>query len=98
MIQNAPARTIPWKEHADALDALVHMVLVDAGVVGADMRDYLYRDRTHIPVYAKAMFGLALHKEQKQDEFLFALLFLRRGAGVGGRGSGDIGHRSAPQA
>ena len=29
----------------------------------AEMRDFLYRDRTHLAVYAKAMFGLALEKQ-----------------------------------
>ena len=43
-----------WKEHADDLDAFVYMVLVDAGVKNAEMLDFLYRDRTHLSVYAKA--------------------------------------------
>ena len=64
-IQNAPGKTKPWKEHADNLDAFVYMVLVDADVANDDMRDFLYRDRTQLAVYAKAMFGLALHKQQK---------------------------------
>jgi hypothetical protein len=60
------------KAHADDLDALVYMVLVDesaaakkAGQNAADnkeMRDYLYRDRNQLAVYGKAMYGLALHK------------------------------------
>jgi hypothetical protein len=70
MINNAPTKTKPYKEHADNIDALVNMVLVDAGIVGADMREFLYRDRTHLAVYAKAMFGLALTKDQKQDDKL----------------------------
>jgi len=37
-------------------------VLADEGRKDAPMRDYLYRDRTGLPVYAKAMFGLALHR------------------------------------
>ena len=32
------------------------------------MRDFLYRDRTQLAVYAKAMFGLALHKQQQTRE------------------------------
>ena len=32
------------------------------------MREFLYRDRTHLAVYAKAMFGLALHKQQRAGE------------------------------
>ncbi|MEX2285666.1 MAG: MG2 domain-containing protein, partial [Planctomycetaceae bacterium] len=54
----------PYKLRADNLDALVFMVLVDADVVENAMLDYLYRDRTELSVYAKGMFGLALHKVQ----------------------------------
>ncbi|MBI5368407.1 MAG: alpha-2-macroglobulin, partial [Planctomycetes bacterium] len=50
------------KRHADALDAFVYLVLADAGQDRVDMREYLYRDRIDLPVYAKAMFGLALKK------------------------------------
>jgi uncharacterized protein YfaS (alpha-2-macroglobulin family) len=49
------------KAHADNLDAFVYMVLVDGGNERRPMRDYLYRDRTRLAVYAKAMFGLALY-------------------------------------
>jgi uncharacterized protein YfaS (alpha-2-macroglobulin family) len=57
----------PWKESADNLDALVYMVLVDAGVDNAEMREFLYRDRTKLAVYGMAMFGVALEKQgQKQ--------------------------------
>ncbi len=65
---NAPTKTIPYKEYADNLDALVNMVLVDAGVNSNEMRDFLYRDRTHLAVYAKALFGLALHKQKEAQE------------------------------
>ena len=86
----------PWKDHADALDALVYMILVDAevgqvsnlpgqnvdpaakqedGRAGykpapqtADMQTFLYRDRVSLPVSAKAMFGLALHKQDEVDK------------------------------
>ena len=68
-IKNAATRTKPWKNHADNLDAFVYMVLVDADVANAEMMDFLYRDRTKLAVYAKAMFGMALHK-QKQEEKL----------------------------
>jgi uncharacterized protein YfaS (alpha-2-macroglobulin family) len=50
------------KARADNLDAFVYMVLVDAGVDRREMRKYLYRDRNHLAVYAKAMFGMALYK------------------------------------
>ncbi|HLQ47154.1 MAG TPA: alpha-2-macroglobulin, partial [Planctomycetaceae bacterium] len=93
-LKNFPTKTHPWKEHADALDAFIYMVLVDADVGHVsnvppndadeearwkrapqmnDMLDFLYRDRTHLPVYAKALFGLALHK-QKQAEKLAMIL------------------------
>ena len=52
----------PWKQHADNIDAFVYMVLVDAGQADPAMRDFLYRDREHLAVYSKAMYGLALHK------------------------------------
>jgi uncharacterized protein YfaS (alpha-2-macroglobulin family) len=49
------------------------MVLVDAGTFDNDMREFLYRDRTHLAVYAKAMFGLALHKGQQPDKLAMIL-------------------------
>jgi uncharacterized protein YfaS (alpha-2-macroglobulin family) len=58
------------KSHADDIDALIYMVLVDAGSRQENMRAYLYRDRNRLSVYAKAMFGMALHKigdVQKRD-------------------------------
>lgn len=58
----------PQKAFADALDAFVYMALVDADVADADMNAFLFRDRTHLPVYAKALFGLALVKEQQADK------------------------------
>jgi uncharacterized protein YfaS (alpha-2-macroglobulin family) len=61
------------KYHADDMDAFVYMVLVDAGRDNSSMRDYLYNGRTNLSVYAKAMFGLALHKSgqvEKRDMIL----------------------------
>jgi hypothetical protein len=72
-LQNAPTRTDPWKEHADNLDALVYMVLADAGVSDDTMREFLYRDRTKLAVYAKAMFGLALFKGQHNEQLAMIL-------------------------
>jgi len=73
LLKNFPTRTEPWKENADNLDALVYMIVVDAGAQSGEMRDYLYRDRTKLAVYAKAMFGLALHKEQQADKLAMIL-------------------------
>jgi uncharacterized protein YfaS (alpha-2-macroglobulin family) len=67
-IKNAPGKVQPWKDHADDLDAFTYMILVDAGQDNAEMRDFLYRDRTKIGVYSKAMFGLALHKVKDQEK------------------------------
>ena len=72
-MQNAPTRTDLWKEHADNLDALVYMVLTDAGVSDDTMREFLYRDRTKLAVYAKAMFGLALKKENQAEKLAMIL-------------------------
>lgn len=67
-LKNAPTMTRPWKDRADALDAFVYMVLVDADVADNDMREFLFRDRIELPVYAMAMFGLALHKQQQAEQ------------------------------
>ncbi len=56
------------KQHVDNLDAFVYMVLVDSDIDNVAMRDFLYRDRTKISVYAKGMFGLALHKLGDQEK------------------------------
>jgi uncharacterized protein YfaS (alpha-2-macroglobulin family) len=73
-IKNAPAKVIPYKEHADAIDALVYMVLADNNIANAEMRELLYRDRTELGVYAKAMFGLALVKQDPNGEQLKMVL------------------------
>ncbi len=57
-----PKTDIEHKEFADALDAFVYMVLVDEKSDNKEMRDFLYRDRNHLAVYAKAMLGLACNK------------------------------------
>jgi uncharacterized protein YfaS (alpha-2-macroglobulin family) len=72
-IKNAPSKTHPYKEHADETDAFIYMVLVDAGAANDEMRDFLYRDRTHLAVYAKAMFGLALHKRNETEKLAMIL-------------------------
>mgnify|MGYP000859065380 CR=1 FL=1 len=58
----------PWKDHADNLDALVYMVLVDAGVENRQMLDFLYRDRSDLAVYSLAAYGLALHKQGEREK------------------------------
>ncbi|MCG8450768.1 MAG: alpha-2-macroglobulin, partial [Pirellulales bacterium] len=56
------AKALRTKQFADNLDALVYMVLAEAGRDNVRMRNYLYRDRTKLAVYSLATFGLALHK------------------------------------
>ncbi|MBI2808212.1 MAG: alpha-2-macroglobulin [Planctomycetes bacterium] len=73
LLHNGATKTRPYKLYADNIDALVYMTLVDAKVDNTEMRDFLYRDRTHIAVYAKAMFGLALHKQGQKDKLKMIL-------------------------
>ncbi len=73
LIKNAPSKTKPYKEHADEVDALVDMVLTDAGQANTEMRDFLYRDRIELAVYAKAMFGLALLKRGDGEKLAMIL-------------------------
>jgi uncharacterized protein YfaS (alpha-2-macroglobulin family) len=61
------------KQHADNLDALVFMILADADIVDVEMRDFLYRDRVQLSPYAKAVYGLALHKQQQQKKLAMIL-------------------------
>ena len=58
----------PRKPSADNLDALVYMVLADAGHIDPEMKRFLYRDRLNVSVYALAMFGLALEKEGDREK------------------------------
>jgi uncharacterized protein YfaS (alpha-2-macroglobulin family) len=55
------------KSRADELDAMVYMVLTDEASENKAMREYLYRDRNSLAVYAKAMFGMALVKVEDRD-------------------------------
>ncbi len=72
LIKNAAIEKKPeglrWKEHADEQDAFDYMILVSAGVKNAEMRDFLYRDRTKIAVYGLAMYGIALQQEGEKEK------------------------------
>ena len=63
----------PSKRYADNMDALVYMVLVDAGETSDRMCDYLYRDRTHLSAYGLASFGLALHKQGEAEKLAMVI-------------------------
>ena len=67
-LKNAEGEIRPWKTRAGNLDAFTYMVLVDAGINREEMRDFLYRDRVELAVYAKAMFALALEKTGAQEQ------------------------------
>ena len=56
-----------YKLQADNLDAFVFMVLVEAERDNATMRDYLFRDRTHLSVYCLSQFGVALQLTKQAD-------------------------------
>ncbi|MEK7270466.1 MAG: MG2 domain-containing protein, partial [Planctomycetota bacterium] len=56
------------KEYADNLDAFVYMVLADEKIQNKEMMDFLYRDRTRLAVYGKAMFGLALERQGEKEK------------------------------
>jgi uncharacterized protein YfaS (alpha-2-macroglobulin family) len=67
LLKNDPKTAKNWKGNADDTDALVAMVLADAGRGSQEMVDFLYRDRVSLSVYAKSMLGLVLHKRQQAD-------------------------------
>ncbi len=67
-LKNWPTGKLPRKQFADNLDALVYMVLVDEKIKNKDMLDFLYRDRTKLAVYAKAMYGMALYAQAEKDK------------------------------
>lgn len=66
-------RTLRVKQHTDNLDAFVFMVLNDAGQVNEEMREFLYRDRTHLSVYGKAVYGIALQSQEQRDKLTMIL-------------------------
>ncbi|MCA9270588.1 MAG: alpha-2-macroglobulin, partial [Planctomycetales bacterium] len=72
-LKNAAAEVKPWKNKADNLDALVYMVLADAGQKNVEMMEFLYRDRTDLAVYGKSMFGLALVQQDEPEKLTMIL-------------------------
>ena len=66
-------KKLPGKQFANNMDAFVFMVLTDAGVSNAKMREYLYRDRTELAVCSKAMFGIALEKLGQREQLAMML-------------------------
>ena len=64
---------LPSKPHADNLDALVYMVLIDGQKTDDKMHAYLYRDRIQLAVYAKALFGLACHTLKDEEKLAMVM-------------------------
>lgn len=77
-IKNFAAKKSPSKAHADALDALIYGILIDADIASDEMRQFLYRDRVQLPASAKALFGLALQKQGKAEELAMILQNLQQ--------------------
>jgi uncharacterized protein YfaS (alpha-2-macroglobulin family) len=50
------------KQKADATDALVRRILGEGGKDHAQMLGFLFRDKNDLPVYAKSLLGLELHR------------------------------------
>ena len=72
-LKNADTKAEPWKGQADNIDALVYMVLSDAGIDDVSMRGFLYRDRDNLAVYGKALLGMGLHRGGHADELAMVM-------------------------
>ena len=56
------------KKQADSTDALVRRVLGEGGRNHKQMLGFLFRDKNDLPVYAKALLGLELHRTKAIDK------------------------------
>lgn len=72
-IKNFEKKVRPWKSSADNLDALVYMILTEEDFDNPEMREFLYRDRNNLSVYAKAVFGIGLHKVGDKEKLAMIL-------------------------
>jgi len=76
------ASSLYEKVEADAADAFVRMVLGEAGKEHPGMTGWLYRDRLSLPVYARCLLGLELHRTKdakRRDEVMATIAqFLKR--------------------
>jgi uncharacterized protein YfaS (alpha-2-macroglobulin family) len=73
LLENGISQVKPFKAAADDADALVFMVLCDAGLRHEKMLAFLDRDRTHLSVYGKASFGLALDRIGEKDKLALVM-------------------------
>ncbi len=71
-LSNADNKTEPYKLRADNLDALIVMVLVDAGLATDSdvqaMSEFLVRDHLHLSVYGRSLLALSLHNMGRSNE------------------------------
>lgn len=69
-VNESERRKINTKPRATAMDAFVRLVLAEANTSNTEMLGYLFRDKNHLSVYAKALTGMALHlaEENKQRD------------------------------
>ena len=67
-IANWEIREENTKQRADATDALVRRVLGEGGKENEKMREFLFRDKIDLPIYAKCLLGLELHRVGKNAE------------------------------
>jgi uncharacterized protein YfaS (alpha-2-macroglobulin family) len=58
----------PSKEKADNLDAFVFFVIAEGGGMNKEMRDFLYRDRNDLAVYAKCVYALGLDLKNETEK------------------------------
>ncbi len=73
LLQNAISDVKPHKKQADDTDALVFLTLVEGGVRNDAMLGFLDRDRAHLSVYSKALFGLALERLGEKEKLAMVL-------------------------
>ncbi len=72
------------KSRSDAVDAFIRLVLGEAKRDAPNMLDFLYRDRIDLPIYAKSLLGLELHRKKdgtRRDEVMKMISqFIKRDA------------------
>ncbi|APW59396.1 alpha-2-macroglobulin family protein [Paludisphaera borealis] len=78
LLENGVSEVKPYKKNVDDVDAFVFMVLCDAEVRNEKMLGFLDRDRTHLAVYGKCLFGLALERIGERDKLAMVLQNVRQ--------------------
>ncbi|MGY8731581.1 MAG: alpha-2-macroglobulin family protein [Pirellulales bacterium] len=58
----------PSKAYADNRDALIYMILAEAGEENVEMQQFLYRDRSRLSVYGMVVYALGLETRKHQEE------------------------------